>query len=236
MKCPSCGNENMENAAFCTKCGKKITPETAQPTQPFDQLYNPQQTANQNPQQQPAASPYAQQQPAANPYAPQQPITATAAPYAGLGARFLAHIVDGILLSVVLVICLLIIGVLIFLTSGGMNAGGQPSPAAMLLGLLFYPLYFGTVIGYMAYFESSKFQATPGKMLLKIKVVNQDGQRLSFLNSLGRNAFKLFIGGPICMIGYIMAFFNDNKQALHDTVASTFVIDASPTVFPQSPQ
>jgi uncharacterized RDD family membrane protein YckC len=64
--------------------------------------------------------------------------------------------------------------------------------------------------------------ATPGKRLLGIKVTNMVGQPISFWRGVGRSASKLI--SSIFFIGYIMAAFTKNKQALHDLMAGTLVI------------
>ena len=71
--------------------------------------------------------------------------------------------------------------------------------------------------------ESSKYQATLGKMAMGIKVVNYNGQRLDFTKALLRNLSK-FLSAFILGIGYIMIIFDDRKQGLHDKIADTFVV------------
>ena len=76
---------------------------------------------------------------------------------------------------------------------------------------------------YSAGMESSSNQATLGKMVVGIKVTNLQGEPISFLNATGRHFAKI-ISAIILMIGYIMAAFSPTKQALHDQLAKTFVV------------
>ncbi len=76
---------------------------------------------------------------------------------------------------------------------------------------------------YFAIMESSKYQATLGKMALGIMVTDTDGMRISFGRALGRNLGKM-ISSLILMIGYIMIAFTSRKQGLHDLMAGTLVI------------
>ena len=76
---------------------------------------------------------------------------------------------------------------------------------------------------YQTIFESSKFQATPGKMILKIQVIDYNGDRISFGRSLFRNISRI-LSALTMMIGYLMIGFSDKKQTLHDIIAKTFVI------------
>jgi uncharacterized RDD family membrane protein YckC len=76
---------------------------------------------------------------------------------------------------------------------------------------------------YFALMESSKSQGTVGKLVLKIKVTDYSYQRISFARASGRY-FGKFVSNFILLIGYIMAGFTEKKQALHDMMASCYVI------------
>ena len=70
----------------------------------------------------------------------------------------------------------------------------------------------------------SKKGATPGKMLLKLKVIDEDGNNLS----LGRATLRYVVKNTISMIfliGFAFFFFNKKKrQTLHDLAGKSFVI------------
>jgi len=67
---------------------------------------------------------------------------------------------------------------------------------------------------------------TPGKMIVKIKVVEMDtGETPSFLVALLRASIRI-ISESVFYLGYIMAFFNPLVQTLHDKLAKTVVVDA----------
>jgi uncharacterized RDD family membrane protein YckC len=76
---------------------------------------------------------------------------------------------------------------------------------------------------YFALFESSRWQATPGKMALGIKVTGMDGQRIGFGRATGRY-FGKFVSAIILCIGFMMAGWTERKQALHDMIAGTLVV------------
>lgn len=82
-------------------------------------------------------------------------------------------------------------------------------------------------IAYFAGFESSSWQATPGKRALGLIVTDSSGARISFLRALGRYFAKI-LSGIILLIGYIMVAFTEKKQGLHDFLASTLVIKGQP--------
>lgn len=76
---------------------------------------------------------------------------------------------------------------------------------------------------YFSIMESSKAQATIGKMALSLKVTDMEGNRISFGRATGR-FFGKFISEIILMIGFMMAGWTEKKQALHDMMADTLVI------------
>jgi uncharacterized RDD family membrane protein YckC len=78
------------------------------------------------------------------------------------------------------------------------------------------------MVGYFGYFESSPSQATFGKQAMGIKVVDLNG------NPLGQGAWTRagmrIVSSLIIGIGFLLAFFNDQKQTLHDKVAGSLVV------------
>ena len=80
------------------------------------------------------------------------------------------------------------------------------------------------IVPYFVLFESSAWQATIGKRILKIKVGDCDGKRITVGKALLR-LFGKWISGQILLIGYLMAFFTKKNRALHDFLAGTFVFE-----------
>lgn len=76
---------------------------------------------------------------------------------------------------------------------------------------------------YCAGFESSPLQATPGKMLLRLKVQDEKGERISFLRSTARQLASLLSSMIFC-IGYFMMFFTKGRKTLHDILTKTMVV------------
>lgn len=136
--------------------------------------------------------------------------------FAGFWIRVLAYIID--------IIPLLIIGVVLALVSG--ESIIEPDPSAPVYGITDL---IGLVIGiaYFVGFESSAYQATPGKMALGLIVTDSDGRRISPMRAVGRYFAKI-LSGMILMIGFIMVAFTERKQGLHDMIASTLVVKGRP--------
>lgn len=76
---------------------------------------------------------------------------------------------------------------------------------------------------YFTIAEASHWQATPGKRLLGLRVVNDDGRRLSLLRANARYWLKIASWLPM-FAGFIMIGVTSHKQGLHDKLAGTFVI------------
>jgi len=76
---------------------------------------------------------------------------------------------------------------------------------------------------YYAIMQSSRTQATLGKMAVGAIVTDLDGNRISFARASARYFSKL-ITDMTFYIGYILAGLTQKKQALHDMIAGTLVI------------
>jgi uncharacterized RDD family membrane protein YckC len=146
--------------------------------------------------------------------------------YAGFWMRFLAYVIDYMIVGAVQTIIGLIAG--IFLGLSGVIKTGQemdPGTAALVTGIFFGisgVIALLTLI-YFAAFESSSCQGTPGKMAMGLIVTNEDGSRVSFGQALGRNLGKI-ISGLILCIGYMLAGWTERRQALHDIMARCLVV------------
>jgi uncharacterized RDD family membrane protein YckC len=140
-----------------------------------------------------------------------EPAKSTDVAYGGFWIRVVAYIIDAILLSIVGGIIATVTGERIF--SGDYT---DFHPLANLASLVIGWFYF-------ALMESSERGATVGKMAMGLRVVTDQGQRLSFLNATGRY-FAKFVSALILCIGFIMVAFTDRKRGLHDMIAGTLVI------------
>lgn len=69
----------------------------------------------------------------------------------------------------------------------------------------------------------SKFNATPGKMAMGIKVILPEGGRITYLRAFCRYLMEI-VSGAIIYIGYLMAISDDRKRTLHDIVCDTRVV------------
>ena len=158
------------------------------------------------------------------------PTENTEVKYAGFWPRFVAYIIDDLLLGLVgFVVSLPFIGGIVFSAIGISKNPDEAENIAVgvlgILGSIFGMILVIAAIGwlYFALMESSKNQGTLGKMALGLKVTDMDGNKISFGRATGRY-FSKILSGMILMIGYIIAGFTDKKQALHDMIASCLVL------------
>ncbi len=135
---------------------------------------------------------------------------------AGFWKRFVAVMIDAIILGLLTFLLMMGVGMVI----GGMMHDPELmfkfSQFGMLMDVIMFWLYF-------ALQESSPLQATLGKRLLGIYVTDGDGERLTFVRATIRYFSKYL--SSIFMIGFIMAAFTKNKQGLHDLIADTLVVN-----------
>lgn len=141
-------------------------------------------------------------------------------PYGGFWWRVLAYILDVIILQIVTSIVGGIFGVGLALPLTGLGAGENAALGAMMFGVFGATLVINWL--YFAIMESSKLQATVGKLAVGVVVTDLNGERLTFGRATGRYFAKILSSVILC-IGYIMVAFTERKQGLHDIVASTLV-------------
>ena len=128
--------------------------------------------------------------------------------YASFGKRFLAALLDGVILSIINILIGFVLGLLL-----GKSAANLASLVGILVAWLYYALQ-----------ESSPKQATLGKQALGIVVTDLEGKRIDLIKATIRY-FSKYISALILFIGYIMAAFTEKKQALHDIIAGTLVVN-----------
>lgn len=188
VTCQRCGWQG-ENAQYCSRCGASLGTSPVAARGPFAP---------------PPVSP-----PAPAPVTVR--VTASVRP-AGFWIRFVAVLIDGVVLLVAQ-------GILF--SAGWMVSGGSTGGGMAVKGVV---NVFGTLLGaaYGIIFHWLWGQ-TLGKMALQIKVVSMDGGPLTFGQAAGRY-FATFLSAIILCIGFIMAGIRTDKRALHDLLAGTRVI------------
>jgi uncharacterized RDD family membrane protein YckC len=220
MFCSKCGAQLAEGTKFCGACGQPtggVPHAAATPTVAVS-------GASGN-----TVAVYGSSG-SVSPYAPAAVPVALPSPYAGFWLRFLAYIIDGVVIGVVFgvfaLIVVAIVGVGYFRTMfEGMN-GEDATFSAAFVALVLLTVVVSLVANwlYFAWMESSQYQGTLGKMALGLTVTDLQGRRVTFARATGRFFAKMITGLIPLAIGYIMAGFTEKKQALHDMIASCLVL------------
>jgi hypothetical protein len=84
---------------------------------------------------------------------------------------------------------------------------------------------------YFSFLLSGSWQATLGMKLLKIRIVDGVGNRISFKRASAR-FFASILSALLLFVGFLIIPFNRKKQGLHDLVAGTFVLKNKPSQRP----
>jgi uncharacterized RDD family membrane protein YckC len=140
--------------------------------------------------------------------------------------RFLAKVIDDIL------VVLLTGGVILLLWALGLLTGFAAArefgavAAGFLLWMVTIPAAVFTYFAYHIRFETGPGQATPGKKLFGLKIVNQYGGPIGAGQAIGRLLSMVFLSSLFLGVGYFLALVTEKKQALHDLVAGTQVVKA----------
>jgi uncharacterized RDD family membrane protein YckC len=147
------------------------------------------------------------------------------APYAGFWIRFVAWMIDGIILMVAgSIVQFALLGSLATMRQPPEGASPEAVLGAMagMLGLVFL-VDIAIGCSYESFFVASGLSATPGKLALDLKVLRSNGTRLSLGRGVGRY-FAKRLNMLTAGIGYIMAGFDSERRGLHDMICDTRVV------------
>ena len=227
MYCSKCGTQLTNDTIFCSACGQAtgitapIGIAAAAPSSSAPGL--------------PGYAPAANAVPGTVArYTPTGAMLFVPPAYAGFWLRFVAYVIDGLIVSAAVgIVAAISIG---FLGTEGIReainemAQGMNQPNPVFPWGFFAAIFVLVIVSlvaqwlYFAGMESSQSQGTLGKMALGLVVTDMNGQPISFARASGRFFSKLITGLVPFAIGYIMAGFTEKKQALHDMIASCLVL------------
>jgi uncharacterized RDD family membrane protein YckC len=153
--------------------------------------------------------------------------------YAGFGRRAGAHLVDFFLWWLIWQVLVELVGRKYFpeaMVMAQQGPGYQPKPdeLMMLLRFLGVSFFIGMVwaVVYDALFVL-RFGATPGKLMLGLRVVGGDGRPLGLMRITARCLAKGLVGFTLG-IGYLIVAIDDQKRGLHDFFCKTRVVQTRP--------
>lgn len=144
---------------------------------------------------------------------------------AGFWKRTAAYLIDGMLIGIVSQVIQLVLMLGFFgFSSLGSGSPDFSTPGGIVMLALVYLMPMAMSALYFGLFHASTKQATLGKMAVGIKVVRTDGSRISVGRGIGRY-FGFLLSSLTIFIGFLMAAFTERKQALHDMLCDTLVVD-----------
>jgi uncharacterized RDD family membrane protein YckC len=188
-KCAQCGTSATAGAKFCENCGASLAMPVAQ---------------------RPAQPPR---------YRAPAYYTGAPTPYQGVAIRFVALIIDYVIICVIAAMLALpfIFAAVVTEIRGNASAlSGGSIAAASLMALVVWFLYFTLLEG--------RYGQTIGKMALNIKVVRAaDGAPIDFGEAAVRTILRIIDGLFGYLIGAIFIWTSDEKQRLGDRFAHTVV-------------
>jgi len=212
--CSKCGTALTDGAAYCSGCGAPVVGATPAPPLPPNSVERVHGATE-----------------------PSGPTVRLTAAYAGFWLRFIALVIDSILLFIPFTF---IVG---FLAVGmGLSAALQHIEPGESLDALTTALGSGFILTvllimivgsglYFAILECSTLQGSLGKKILGLYVTDTAGNRISFGRASGRFFAGKFIALGVPGLGIIyfvlsciFAGFTPRKQALHDMIADCLVM------------
>ncbi len=139
------------------------------------------------------------------------------------GSRFLAQLIDGIILGVLSAVISIPLGMIV----GTMGTNSQPSGAAGGVSLVGQLIIWLIYAAYPIYFIGKSGQ-TPGKSIMKIKVVRINStEEVGFVGAFLRELVGKTVSSIVFALGYLSILWDKNKQGWHDKIAGTIVVKLS---------
>jgi uncharacterized RDD family membrane protein YckC len=135
------------------------------------------------------------------------------------------------------VFAIMLVALLFFWTGFLMQLGDRLSEAPKWVLAAVIILVFVLWTGYFALFEWMWNGQTPGKRILKLRVIREDGRPVTVWEAVARNLLRAFdmmpwVGVPFYSVGLISVFASSRDQRVGDFVAGTVVVRERETQAP----
>ncbi len=147
-------------------------------------------------------------------------------PVAGIGSRFVALLLDTLIQAGVVLAAGLVLAVLF-------AALGRHGDMLSLAGKWFIAFvlfaFFLLFWGYFSLFEAFWHGQTPGKRVMKLRVIKDSGRGVTLFESLARNLLRIVDYLPgLYLAGVVTMLANKRNKRLGDLAAGTLVIHERP--------
>jgi uncharacterized RDD family membrane protein YckC len=149
-------------------------------------------------------------------------------PIAGVGSRFVAILLDSLIQfgTILLLVLLFALIATIFPGSAGHKSGNSEMSISdkwviAILILIGFTLY----TGYYILFEAFWHGQTPGKRVMKLRVIKDSGRQITFFESLARNTIRIVDSLPsMYLVGVLSMLCTRANKRLGDLAAGTVVV------------
>lgn len=139
---------------------------------------------------------------------------------AGIGSRFVAVLLDHLIQGSFFIFMGFLLA---FLLSGA--AGDKLNLMSKWFLAAFIALNFCIIWGYFALFEAFWHGQTPGKHIMKLRVIKDSGRQITLFEALARNLLRLVDYLPsLYLVGVVTMLCNRLNQRLGDLAAGTIVV------------
>jgi uncharacterized RDD family membrane protein YckC len=142
---------------------------------------------------------------------------------AGIGSRFVALLLDSLIMIGVYVIEILL---LVWLASNApkTESTGLDTAGKWFIAILIF-LNFCFFEGYFALFEAYWHGQTPGKRAMKLRVIKDTGRQITLFEALARNLLRVIDYLPgMYFVGVVTMLCNKQNKRLGDLAAGTIVV------------
>lgn len=147
-----------------------------------------------------------------------QTSTVEQTPYIGFWPRFAAFSIDSVITTLASMALFIPLGMIISLGASELSA----------LNIVLQVLSYCIVPAYFIYFTHAS-QATLGKQFIGIKVLSQEGHKLTLGKIILRETIGRLVNLFTAYLGYIIVAFTGRRQGLHDMIVSSVVVRRDPT-------
>jgi uncharacterized membrane protein SpoIIM required for sporulation/uncharacterized RDD family membrane protein YckC len=140
---------------------------------------------------------------------------------AGIGSRGAAAALD----SIICFVTLALLALILLFTAGyaGVHLGKANTSAGWIMAA-YVMAQFIVTWGYYVLFEGIWDGQTPGKRIMKLRVVRDGGFSVTFAASAVRNLLRVVDAFGFYVIGIFVALMSDSRKRIGDIVAGTFVV------------
>lgn len=147
--------------------------------------------------------------------------------YATWGSRFLAYLIDGAIVTGILLLGVipLVIGIgAASAVEGSGDGAGAIGAVMLLLAAMIYAVALGFALWNQGWRQGTTGQSI-GKSVMKISVIRENGQFMGPGLGFGRLIIHAIVGGA-CFLDYLWPLWDDKVQTWTDKIVSTIVVRA----------